>query len=188
MTTSRYHRVVLKLSGEAFADQHDGFGIDAEVVQRIAEDVTKARADLGVEIAIVVGGGNIFRGMTGATPGHGPRPRRLHGHARHRHQRAGAAGRARVDGAAHPRADRDHDGASRRAVHSAARDPAPGKGPARDLRGRNRQPVLHHRHHRGAARRRRWCGSGPEGHALGRRRCVQRRPAHESRRGEARDA
>jgi uridylate kinase len=39
------------------------------VVQRIAEEVTKARADLGVEIAIVVGGGNIFRGLTGATRG-----------------------------------------------------------------------------------------------------------------------
>jgi uridylate kinase len=69
MTTSRYHRVVLKLSGEAFADQSIGFGIDAVVVQRIAEEVTKARADLGVEIAIVVGGGNIFRGLTGATRG-----------------------------------------------------------------------------------------------------------------------
>ena len=69
MTTSRYHRVVLKLSGEAFADQTIGFGIDAVVVQRIAEEVTKARADLGVEIAIVVGGGNIFRGLSGATRG-----------------------------------------------------------------------------------------------------------------------
>src|SRR5215475_1854781 len=69
MTASRYHRVVLKLSGEAFADQKLGFGIDANVVQRIAEEVTKARTDLGVEIAIVVGGGNIFRGMSGATRG-----------------------------------------------------------------------------------------------------------------------
>jgi len=69
MTASRYHRVVLKLSGEAFADQSIGFGIDANVVQRIAEEVTKARGDLGVEIAIVVGGGNIFRGMSGATRG-----------------------------------------------------------------------------------------------------------------------
>ncbi|HWS45921.1 MAG TPA: UMP kinase [Acidimicrobiia bacterium] len=69
MTSSRYHRVVLKLSGEAFADRTIGYGIDSEVVQRIAEEVTKARADLGVEIAIVVGGGNIFRGKSGATGG-----------------------------------------------------------------------------------------------------------------------
>ena len=69
MSGSRYHRVVLKLSGEAFADQSIGYGIDSSVVQRIAEETTKARADLGVEIAIVVGGGNIFRGLSGATRG-----------------------------------------------------------------------------------------------------------------------
>ena len=69
MTTSRYRRVVLKLSGEAFADHSTGYGIDSEVVQRIAEEVTKARADLSVEIAIVVGGGNIYRGMSAAAEG-----------------------------------------------------------------------------------------------------------------------
>jgi uridylate kinase len=68
-TESRYERVVLKLSGEAFADTTIGFGIDAVVVQRIAEEVAAARADLSVEIAVVVGGGNIFRGMSGATRG-----------------------------------------------------------------------------------------------------------------------
>src|SRR6202008_3304801 len=46
-----------------------GYGIDANTVQRIAEEGNKARSDLGVEIAIVVGGGNIFRGMSGATRG-----------------------------------------------------------------------------------------------------------------------
>jgi uridylate kinase len=60
---------VLKLSGEAFADTRIGYGIDAVVVQRIADEVASARADLGVEIAIVVGGGNIWRGMSGATRG-----------------------------------------------------------------------------------------------------------------------
>jgi len=69
MSGSRYGRVVLKLSGEAFADRTIGFGIDAAVVQRIAEEVAGVRSDLGVEVAIVVGGGNIFRGMTGATRG-----------------------------------------------------------------------------------------------------------------------
>jgi uridylate kinase len=61
--------VVLKLSGEAFADTTIGYGIDAAVVQRIAEEVASARADLEVEIAVVVGGGNIWRGMSGATRG-----------------------------------------------------------------------------------------------------------------------
>jgi uridylate kinase len=69
MIESRFRRVVLKLSGEAFADQTISFGIDAAVVQRIAEEVAEARVELNVEIAIVVGGGNIFRGMSGATGG-----------------------------------------------------------------------------------------------------------------------
>jgi uridylate kinase len=69
MDESRFGRVVLKLSGEAFADKSISFGIDAAVVQRIAEEVVEARVNLGVEIAIVVGGGNIFRGMVGATRG-----------------------------------------------------------------------------------------------------------------------
>jgi len=66
---SRYGRVVLKLSGEAFADVRAGFGIDAAVVQRIADEVAAARRELGVEIAIVVGGGNIWRGMSGENRG-----------------------------------------------------------------------------------------------------------------------
>jgi uridylate kinase len=66
MSESVYRRVVLKLSGEAFADRSIGFGIDAEIVGRIAEEVAKARAELNVEIAVVVGGGNIFRGLAGA--------------------------------------------------------------------------------------------------------------------------
>ncbi|HEY7439946.1 MAG TPA: UMP kinase [Acidimicrobiia bacterium] len=69
MMQSRFSRVVLKLSGEAFADTTTGFGIDAATVLRIAEEVSVARQELGVQIAIVVGGGNIFRGMSGATRG-----------------------------------------------------------------------------------------------------------------------
>jgi uridylate kinase len=69
MTQSQYRRVVLKLSGEAFADESSGFGIDAVVVQRIAEEIAAAERDLGVEIAVVVGGGNIWRGASGAHRG-----------------------------------------------------------------------------------------------------------------------
>jgi len=61
--------VVLKLSGEVFADTSTGSGIDATVVQRIADEVAEATTDLGVEIAVVVGGGNIFRGIPGAERG-----------------------------------------------------------------------------------------------------------------------
>ena len=65
----RWGRVVLKLSGEAFADATIGYGIDGPVVARIAAEVAEVRRDLGTEIAIVVGGGNIWRGMSGAGAG-----------------------------------------------------------------------------------------------------------------------
>ncbi len=61
--------MVLKLSGEAFADPETGFGIDASIVARIAEETAAAAVEFDAEIAVVVGGGNIFRGMAGATRG-----------------------------------------------------------------------------------------------------------------------
>jgi uridylate kinase len=64
-----WRRVVLKLSGEALAEAATGFGIDGAVVARIAEEVAAAQADLGVEVAIVVGGGNIWRGAIGVSAG-----------------------------------------------------------------------------------------------------------------------
>jgi len=65
----RWKRVVLKISGEAFADESIGYGIDGKVVARIANEVAEVRHDLGTEIAVVVGGGNIWRGMAGAGAG-----------------------------------------------------------------------------------------------------------------------
>ena len=62
-----YRRVLLKLSGEIFAGAA-GFGIDATVVTSLAKQVSGVQS-LGVEIAVVVGGGNIFRGMPGAERG-----------------------------------------------------------------------------------------------------------------------
>src|ERR671926_1479996 len=66
---SRWGRVLLKLSGEAFADSSVGSGIEAVVVKRLAEEVADASDALNVQIAIVVGGGNIFRGLKGASRG-----------------------------------------------------------------------------------------------------------------------
>jgi uridylate kinase len=65
----QWKRVVLKLSGEAFADAATSYGIDGLMVARIAQELADARRDLGTEIAIVVGGGNIWRGMEGAGAG-----------------------------------------------------------------------------------------------------------------------
>jgi len=63
----RWPRIVLKLSGEAFAGTA-GYGIDGAVVKQLAMDVVDARS-MGVDVAIVIGGGNIWRGMTGAGAG-----------------------------------------------------------------------------------------------------------------------
>ncbi len=67
MTTSRYRRIVLKLSGEALSGT-EGFGIDPSIMQSIAKQV-KDVAELGVEVAVVVGGGNIWRGKVGSEMG-----------------------------------------------------------------------------------------------------------------------
>ncbi|WP_164215484.1 UMP kinase [Virgibacillus sp. YIM 98842] len=67
MTTARYRRIVLKLSGEALSGQQ-GTGIEPKIIQSIAAQV-KEVAELGVEIAIVVGGGNIWRGKVGSEMG-----------------------------------------------------------------------------------------------------------------------
>ncbi|WP_284139981.1 UMP kinase [Virgibacillus sp. LDC-1] len=67
MTTAGYRRIVLKLSGEALSGEQ-GYGIEPSVIQSIANQV-KEVAELGVEIAIVVGGGNIWRGKVGSEMG-----------------------------------------------------------------------------------------------------------------------
>ncbi|MCZ8512337.1 UMP kinase [Paenibacillus filicis] len=67
MERPTYKRVVLKLSGEALAGQQ-GYGIDSDMISTIAEQV-KDVFDLGVEVAIVVGGGNIWRGIAGSAKG-----------------------------------------------------------------------------------------------------------------------
>lgn len=63
----KYKRVILKLSGEALAG-NQGFGIDPETIQSIATQI-KEVCELGLETALVVGGGNIWRGASGANKG-----------------------------------------------------------------------------------------------------------------------
>lgn len=62
-----YKRILLKASGEALMGGQ-GFGIDVSVADRIASDISQARA-LGVEVGVVIGGGNIFRGVAVASKG-----------------------------------------------------------------------------------------------------------------------
>jgi len=67
MSKPAYRRVLLKLSGEALMGDRE-FGLDPEIVARIAQEIRDVQA-LGVEICLVIGGGNIFRGVSGAAAG-----------------------------------------------------------------------------------------------------------------------
>ncbi len=67
MTTPAYQRILLKLSGEALMGD-DAYGINPDVVSRIVGEVAEV-ARMGVQIGVVIGGGNIFRGMAGAASG-----------------------------------------------------------------------------------------------------------------------
>jgi len=67
MTPPRYKRILLKLSGEALMGEQ-GYGIDHTLLDAITSEV-KEIYELGVEVAVVIGGGNIFRGLSGAAKG-----------------------------------------------------------------------------------------------------------------------
>lgn len=67
MELPKYKRIVLKLSGEALAGEK-GFGIEHETISSIARQVVEVE-QMGVEVAIVVGGGNIWRGVSGSAKG-----------------------------------------------------------------------------------------------------------------------
>ena len=63
----RYRRILLKLSGEALMG-NEPYGIDSTVLREIAEEIREIH-QLGIEVALVIGGGNIFRGISGASRG-----------------------------------------------------------------------------------------------------------------------
>ena len=65
---ARWNRIVLKLSGEALAEK-SGFGLDTDVLHQVATELYETKQELGVDIAVVVGGGNFWRGLKGAGQG-----------------------------------------------------------------------------------------------------------------------
>jgi uridylate kinase len=67
MPQPKYQRVLLKVSGEALMGSHS-FGIDADIAEKIAHDIAEV-SQLGVQIAVVIGGGNIFRGLAASARG-----------------------------------------------------------------------------------------------------------------------
>ena len=67
MSTATYHRLLVKLSGEALMGGRE-YGLDPHTVQALAKEITEVHAT-GVELALVIGGGNIFRGLSAAAAG-----------------------------------------------------------------------------------------------------------------------
>ena len=67
MAAPRFRRILLKLSGEALMGD-DAYGINPRVLGEIVAEI-KAVTDLGVEMGVVIGGGNIFRGVAGTSTG-----------------------------------------------------------------------------------------------------------------------
>jgi uridylate kinase len=67
-SASRWRRVLLKVSGEAFAGEA-GYGISGEVIEQIAQEIAAARTSFELDVAVVVGGGNIWRGRSGVHAG-----------------------------------------------------------------------------------------------------------------------
>ena len=167
MSDPVYRRVIVKLSGEALSAAN-GFGIDQATVERLAADLAAA-AKLGVELGVVVGGGNIFRGVEVSERGV-PRP------VGDTMGMLATVMNCLVLEAAIERAGREARTLSALAMTAVCetynRKRAMknlGKGPRRAAGGRHRQSVLYDRHHCGAARGRARGAGGAQGHQCRRR-------------------
>ncbi len=142
-----FQRILLKLSGEALMGDLP-YGADPERIEAIAREV-KATHDRGVEIAVVVGGGNIYRGLKGAAAGMDRATGDYMGMLATVLNALALQDALEKIGRAHARAVGHHDLRGGRALHPPAGHAPPGEGPHRDLRRGHRQSVLHHRHRRG---------------------------------------
>ncbi len=156
-----FSRVVVKLSGEALMGP-DPFGLHAPTVARMAEDL-KAAADLGVQVAVVVGGGNFFRGLQGADKGIERARAEFDRHAGDGDERARDGGRARADRPAGARSLGGRHALALPALFAPGGARPSRQAPGHHAGGGHRQPVLHHRHRRGAESLRTLLRCGDEG-------------------------
>ena len=180
MTRPRFNRILLKLSGEALMGQGQ-FGIDPDAVAGLAGEIAAAKAQ-GHELCLVVGGGNIFRGMAAAAKGFDRATADYMGMlatVMNALALQNALEKLGVDTrvlSAIPMASVS------RALHPPPGAAAPGKGPHRPVRGGDRQSLFHDRYRGRVARRRDGLRRLVQGHQ--RRRHLHRRP-EEGRRRQA---
>jgi uridylate kinase len=128
----KYKRILLKLSGESLMGNKN-FGMDSDVIAQYAMDI-KSIIELGVQVAVVIGGGNIYRGLNEAESG----IERAHGDymgmlATVINGMALQAGLEKVGGV-YTVAKCHKDGADRRTLYSSQGNSTPGKGSGSDLR------------------------------------------------------
>ena len=164
MTTTAkplFSRVVVKLSGEALMGP-DPFGLNAPTVARMAADL-KAAADLGVQVAVVVGGGNFFRGLQGADKGIERARANSIGMLATVMNALAMEGALEQIGQAGARALGGRDALALPALFAPGGARASRQAPRHHPRGGHGQPVLHHRHGRRAARLRTLVRRGDEG-------------------------
>ena len=145
-----FKRILLKISGEALAADK-GFGVDTIRIHEVAAELADVH-QLGIQMAIVVGGGNFFRGVADQARNMDRVSADHMGMLATVINALGVAGRAGKTECLHPRADGDRDEPGGRAVHPAARYAAPGKRTRRDFRRRHWQPIFLDRHGGVAAR------------------------------------
>ena len=169
----RYRRVLLKLSGEALMGEQQ-FGIDPAVTTQIAKDIARDPGSSASRPAIVIGGGNLFRGLAASAKGMDRATADYMGMLATVINALALQDALEHAGVNDPRRHGDRDARRRRAVHPPARRPPPRKRPRRRLRRRHRQSLLHHRHRRGAARDGDEGRRHPQGHEG--RRHLHRRP------------
>ena len=140
MFKAQYKRVVLKISGEALMGDQE-FGISSDMIRYVAEEI-RSIVELGVQIGHRRRRREHLPGHRRQLLRHGPHLGRPHGHARHRDQQPGPAGRAGETGDSDPGPDRHRDAPGGGALHPAPGHPPPGKGPGGHFRCRHRQPYF----------------------------------------------
>jgi uridylate kinase len=144
MPRPRFNRILLKLSGEALMG--DGqFGIDPDTVARLADEIRAARED-GHELCIVVGGGNIFRGLAGAAKGFDRASADYMGMLATVMNALAMQNALEKIGVDTRVQSAIPDGDRLRALYPPPRHSPHGEGQGGDLRRRHRQSLLHHRH------------------------------------------
>ena len=136
MADATFQRVLLKLSGEAMVGEFS-YGIDPAVVDQLAEQIKRVY-DREIQVAIVIGGGNIWRGLAASSKGMDRATADYMGMVATVLNALALQDALEQRERPHPRHDRDRDARGRRAVHPSPGHPAHGEGPRRHPGGRHR--------------------------------------------------